>query len=115
MRASGREERGEVRSLLGLFGDLAGTSGLVAALEQVCNAAFLDSRVLFAHRGTKPAAGDRFASDALLPAEIAEPYVRELTEAVLSAKIPFVLGGHSLISGGLWALSERVRSGQGRA
>lgn len=110
MRASGREERGEVRSLLGLYGDLAGTGGLVKAIAQVCDAAFLDSRVLFAHRGHKPSAQDRFASDALLPEQITDPWVREFTEAVMSSSIPIVLGGHSLVSGGVWALSERVRS-----
>jgi hypothetical protein len=97
--------------LLGLYADLAGTNGLVRALEQLSNAAFLDTRVLFAHRGLKPSLQDRFASDALLPAEITDPWVREFTEAVLSASIPIVLGGHSLVSGGVWALSERVREG----
>jgi hypothetical protein len=110
MRAGGREERGEARSLLGMYNDAVGTTGLITALEQVCNAAFLDTRVLFAHRRLKPTPQDRFASDALLPELISDPYVRELTEAALSASIPLVLGGHSLGAGGLWALSERVRA-----
>src|SRR5436190_9095487 len=109
MRAGGREERGEVRSLLGLYSDLAGAAGLVKAIEQVCNAAFIDSRVLFAHRNLKPSAQDRFASDALLPEQINDPWVREFTEAVMASSIPFLLGGHSLVSGGVWAMSERVR------
>src|SRR5919201_1208338 len=71
MRAGGRDERGEARSLLGLYADLAGTSGLVRALEQLSNAAFVDTRVLFAHRCLKPSPQDRFASDALLPGEVA--------------------------------------------
>ena len=115
MRASGREARGEARSLLGFYTDLAGISGLMHALEQTCNAAFLDTRVLFAHRGLKPSAHDRFASDALMPEEITDPWIRELTEAALSAQVPIVLGGHSLISGGVWALSERVRSSSSAA
>jgi hypothetical protein len=110
MRASGREERGEARSLLGLYVDLAGIEGLISALEQVCGAAFLDTRVLSAHRGLKPAPLDRFASDALMPNLIGEPWLKALTEAALWAKIPLVLGGHSLVSGGVWALSERVRA-----
>jgi hypothetical protein len=109
MRASGREERGQARSLLGLYAGIAGVDGLVRAFEQLSNATFLDTRVLFAHRGLKPSPQDRFASDALLPGKVEEPWVRELTEAALSASIPIVLGGHSLISGGVWALSERVR------
>lgn len=110
MRASGREERGEARSLLGLYSELAGTGGLFRALEQVCNAALVDTRVLFAHHGLKPNRADRFASDALLPEQVADPYLRELTLEAVSASIPVLLGGHSLISGGAWALSERVRS-----
>ncbi|MGA7732490.1 MAG: hypothetical protein WCD37_14620, partial [Chloroflexia bacterium] len=109
MRASGRESSGAARSLLGLYTDLAGISGLISALEATSDAAFLDTRVLFAHMGLKPARPDRFASDALLPSEIADPWLRELTEAASNASIPIVLGGHSLIAGGMWALSEQVR------
>ena len=111
MRASGKEERGEVRSLLGLYSDLAGVPGLISAIEQTCDAAFLDTRVLFAHRNLKPSPQDRFASDALMPDLIANPWIREFTEAVRAASVPIVLGGHSLASGGVWALSERVRGG----
>ena len=109
MRASGREARGEVRSLLGLHADVVGPSGIIRAFEQVCDAAFIDSRVLFAHRGIALERSERFASDALLPELVNDSWVRELTEAAASAKIPVVLGGHSLLSGGVWALSERVR------
>jgi hypothetical protein len=109
MRASGREARGEARSLLGLYADIAGISGLISALEQTSDAAFLDTRVLFAHRRLAPIRPDRFASDALLPDLISDPWIKELTEAAISASIPIVLGGHSLISGGVWAMSERVR------
>ncbi len=111
MRASGREERGEVRSLLGLYSDAAGIPGLIRAIEQTCNAAFLDTRVLFAHHRFKPPAWDRFASDALMPDTISDPWVRDFTEAVMASSVPIVLGGHSLVSGGVWALSERVRGG----
>lgn len=111
MRASGREARGEARSVLGLYADLAGPDGLVRALEQTCDAAFLDTRVLFAHRRLSPARADRFASDALRPQDVSEPWVRELTKALAGAAIPVVPGGHSLMSGGVWALSEQVRGG----
>jgi hypothetical protein len=110
MQAGGREARGEVRSLLGLYMDAKGVRGLIEALEQLCDAAFLDTRVLFAHQRLTVSRPDRFASDALLPEQVSDPWVRKLTEAVLTANIPIVLGGHSLISGGLWALSERVRT-----
>jgi hypothetical protein len=110
MQASGRETRGEVHSLLGMFADLAGVPGLVQALETTSDASFLDTRVLFAHMGLSPRRADRFASDALMPDDITDPWVRDLTRATAAARIPFVLGGHSLIAGGVWALSERVRA-----
>lgn len=110
MRASGREGRGGVRSLLGLYTDLAGIQGLLHALEETCDAAFLDTRVLFAHRRLKVTRHDRFHSDALIPEQIGDPWVREMTEAVLTARIPIVIGGHSLVAGGIWALSEQVRT-----
>ncbi len=109
MRASGREDRGEARSLLGLYSDIAGVAGLIKAIEQTSDAAFIDTRVLFAHRNLKPSAQDRFASDAFMPELIADPWIRDLTEAAMSSSVPIVFGGHSLISGGVWALSERVR------
>jgi hypothetical protein len=110
MQASGREQRGEVHSILGSYADLAGIDGLIHLIEQTSNAAFLDSRVLFAHRHLTVSRADRFASDALMPDLVSDPWVRELTQATANASLPIILGGHSLISGGLWALSERVRS-----
>lgn len=110
MRASGRESSGDVRSLLGMFADLAGVPGLIHALETTSDASFLDTRVLFAHMRLSPPRADRFASDALMPADISDPWVRALTQSAAEARIPFVLGGHSLIAGGVWALSERVRA-----
>jgi hypothetical protein len=111
MRASGREARGEARSILGLYADLAGPEGLVRAIEETCDAAFVDTRLLFAHRRLSPARSDRFASDALRADEVKDSWVRDLTHALAGAKIPMVPGGHSLMSGGVWALSEQVRGG----
>jgi hypothetical protein len=110
MQAGGREARGEVRSLLGLYIDVTGLEGMVRAIEETCDAAFLDTRVLFAHRRLAVSRSDRFYSDALAPDDIADPWVRDLTVALASARVPIVPGGHSLIAGGLWALSEQVRA-----
>ena len=106
MRASGRQARGEVHSLAGYCLDSWGTEGFVQALSQTCDAAIIDSRVLFAHRKLWPSIEDRFNSDLLRHETIVDPFVRELTEAVSRAPIPIVLGGHSLVSGGLYALAE---------
>ena len=106
MRASGRQARGEVRSLLGFYLDEIGDERFFATLSTLGQAAFIDSRVIFAHRGLWPSAADRFYSDLRQPGKIADPFVRHFTEAAMRAPIPIVLGGHSLVAGGLYALIE---------
>lgn len=106
MRASGREERGEVRSLLGYYLEQVGAKNFMATLSRIANAAIIDSRVLFAHHGLKPSAPDRYYSDLLEPDRIADPFIRELTATARDASIAIILGGHSLVSGGIYALVE---------
>jgi len=106
MRASGRQARGEALSLLGFYLDEVGLERFFAALAKMSQAVFLDSRVLFAHRGIWPSAADRFYSDLRQPEKINDPWVRRFTEAAITASIPVVLGGHSLVAGGLYALVE---------
>jgi CTP:molybdopterin cytidylyltransferase MocA len=106
MRASGRQARGEVRSLLGFYLDEVDDNRFFATLSTLGQAAFIDSRVIFAHRGLWPSAADRFYSDLRQPEKIADPFVRHFTEAAMQAPIPIVLGGHSLVAGGLYALIE---------
>jgi CTP:molybdopterin cytidylyltransferase MocA len=106
MRASGRQARGEVRSLLGFYLDEVGNERFFATLSTLGQAAFIDSRIIFAHRGLWPLAADRFYSDLRQPEKIADPFVRHFTEAAMQAPIPIVLGGHSLVAGGLYALIE---------
>jgi hypothetical protein len=106
MRASGRLSRGEARSLLGYHYQEAGPQRFFENLAQLGRAVFLDSRVIFAHLGVWPPAADRFNSDLRRPERIAHPVVREFTQAALAAPLPVVLGGHSLVSGGLYALVE---------
>jgi hypothetical protein len=106
MRASGRQARGEVRSLLGYYLDAAGLESFFEALATMAQALFLDNRVIFAHRGLWPSAADRFHSDLRQPAQIQDPFVRAFTEAAMAAPIPVVMGGHSLVSGGMYALIE---------
>jgi len=112
MEASGRAERGAVRSLLGFYLEEAGPARFFHALEELADLALLDSRVLFAHLGLSPKASDRFWSDLLRPEEVGDPLVREFTVAAKEAPVPIVLGGHSLVSGGLYALVELAWRGR---
>lgn len=106
MRASGRQARGEVRSLLGYYLDVVGLDRTFETLATMAQAIFLDSRVVFAHRGLWPTAADRFHSDLRQPIQISDPFVRALTEAAMAAPVPVIMGGHSLVSGGMYALVE---------
>jgi hypothetical protein len=106
MRASGRQARGEALSLLGFYLEEVGLERFFVTLAKLSQAAFLDSRVLFAHRQIWPSAADRFYSDLRQPEKISDPWLRRFTEAAIQAPIPIVLGGHSLVSGGLYALVE---------
>jgi hypothetical protein len=106
MRASGRQARGEVRSLLGYLLDAVGLERFFPTLATMGQALFLDSRVLFAHRGLWPSAADRFHSDLRQPLHIVDPFVRDLTQAAMSAPLPVIMGGHSLVSGGIYAIVE---------
>lgn len=108
MRASGREAKGEVKSLLGLHLAAVGPHQLFESLAELGQAAFIDTRVLFAHLGLTPGRVDRYSSDTFECSEISDPVVREFTIAASEAPIPVVLGGHSLVTGGLLALSELV-------
>ncbi|MBI4328540.1 MAG: hypothetical protein HY685_01580 [Chloroflexi bacterium] len=106
MRALGREEGGVARSFLSYHLEAGGMERFFSELSTLGGAVFLDSRVLLAHRGTATSEEDRFLSDLGRWEEIRDPFLRELTLAASEAPVPVVLGGHSLVSGGLMALAE---------
>jgi hypothetical protein len=111
------------RSVLGELLDRDGPESLARTVATLADAAVIDTRVLLAHRhgaddeATKPAAAwpqpeDRFASDLLLPASIADPWLHALTESAAGspADHPILLGGHTLVNGGLRLLAQRARA-----
>lgn len=106
MRANGREAAGTVRSILGFHLQQEGPRQFFQNLAQLGQGVILDSRVIFHHLGLQPSAADRFYSDLVWPHLIQDSAVREFTEAALEAPIPVLLGGHSMVSGGLLALLE---------
>ncbi len=106
MEADGRAGEGKARSLLGFFLEQVGPQRLMESLSELGDAAFIDTRVLLAHSRIEAARADRFLSDLGRWQEVREPFLRDLTRAALQAPIPVLLGGHSLMSGGLMALNE---------
>jgi len=108
MVASGRIERGEVQSLLGLMIRQQGARAFFHALAGMCDAAIIDSRPIMASQGVWPSDADRFASDLFLVDAIQDPWLREFTAAAAEAPIPVILGGHSVVAGGLYALIEII-------
>ena len=93
-------------SVLGALLDRDGPGSLGDHMERLGEAAIVDTRVLLAHRsGTDEAAWpeteDRCASDLLLPARVADPWLKELTASAVAARIPILLGGHTLVGPGL--------------
>jgi hypothetical protein len=103
---AGRPPDRPPRSILGVLLDRDGPGSLGDHLARFADAAIVDSRVLLAHRvGAEeagwPAAEDRFASDLLLPERIGDPWLRELTASAAAARIPVLLGGHTLVGPGV--------------
>jgi CTP:molybdopterin cytidylyltransferase MocA len=107
------------RSVLGELLERDGPEALAAIVARLADAAVIDSRVLMGHRfgpseSSWPAPEDRFASDLLLTAAIANPWLRALTASAASAAsapTPILLGGHTLVNGGLRLLAQRARAG----
>jgi hypothetical protein len=110
MRASGRQMRGEVRSLLADHLEQVGIDGFFDELAGLANGVLLDSRVILAAKGLWPTKRDRFNSDLHRWEEIEEPFLRRFTQAAAEARIPAVMGGHSIVAGGLMALVESLGS-----
>ena len=109
MVASGRLERGEVRSILDPWLKARGFAGFFHDLAEMADAAIFDSRVLMAAQGIQTSAADRFASDMYWVDAIHDLWLRDFTQAAAASSIPILLGGHSIVSGGLYALAEIIQ------
>lgn len=95
------------RSVLAALMHRSSPAELVAELSTLGDAAILDSRVLMAavagssESGAWPPEEERFASDFGDASPIHTAWLRELVEAAADASVPFLLGGHALVSDGL--------------
>lgn len=110
MRASGRQARGEVRTMLAVLLHEVGPERFFALLAGLGDGMIFDTRPLFAHLAPDLSAADRFASDLLRPDLIDNALVRDFTAAARAASIPILLGGHALVTGGLALLAARARA-----
>ena len=105
-------------SLLADWTERLGPADLVTELATLGDAVILDSRVLMAARAGSsdgadwPPAEERFASDFLDASAIATAWLAELTAAAADAPVPFLLGGHALVSDGLRILVDAAWMGR---
>lgn len=106
MKALGREDRGEVVSFMAAVMEDLGPERFFRHLSRVCHGLCVDSRVIFAHGGRRVSDWDRYHSDLGQVEAIRDPWVRRFTAAALAAEVPVLLGGHSVVAGGLWVLAE---------
>ena len=108
------EERGlatapvsyQARSILGFLLEEVGPERFFQRMSELGDAAVIDTRVIEAHLGLNPSREDRFQSDLLSSEAIQDPFLRRFTRAAAEAPIPVLLGGHSLVSGGLMAIND---------
>jgi len=108
------EERGlatapagyQARSVLGFLLEEVGAERFFQRMAELGDGAVIDTRVIEAHLGIDPCREDRFQSDLLNWQAIEEPFLRRFTRAASEAPIPVLLGGHSLVSGGLMAIND---------
>ena len=96
----------QAQSLLGFLLEEIGPKRFFERMALLGDGLVLDTRVIEAHLGLRPSREDRFQSDLFNSEAIQEPTLRAFTKAAAEAPIPVVLGGQSLVSGGLMALND---------
>ena len=107
--AGGQRGEGHApRSLTGRLLEELGIERFAEELASLADGVVLDTRVLLAHAGSRASREDRFQSDLLVPEKVADPWLRDLTAALAAAEVPVLVGGHSLLSGGLMALADQA-------
>lgn len=90
----------------------SGPEAFFVRLSRAYDGALIDTRPLLSGGAELPPANVRFESDLLRPEKIADRRWRSFTECALTADIPVVLGGHNLLSGGLYVLAEASWKGR---
>jgi hypothetical protein len=115
---SARDPDSHPRSILAALMARSSPTELVEELARLGDAVVFDTRVLMASLSRSseasrwPPEEERFASDFGDHARIETPWLRELTEAAANASVPFLLGGHALVSDGLRLLIAAAWQGR---
>jgi hypothetical protein len=91
MRAAGREDSGEARSLLAFHLREVGCERFFAEFAELADAACIDTRPMFAHLGIQASREDRFWSDLGRPDQIQDAFLKEFTSSAVNAPIPVLL------------------------
>lgn len=94
------------RSVLGFLLEEVGPVRFFDRMAELGDALVLDTRVIEAHMGETPSREDRFQSDLLRYDRIENEFLRRFTEAAARSPKPVLLGGHSLVAGGLMLLGD---------
>lgn len=110
MQAAGRDAGGTARTALGFLYEMTGPEEFFGMMTELGDGMLFDSRVLFAHLGWRPSGAERFASD-LFDERGAGVQLAAFTKAASQARIPLLLGGHTLVSGVLWTMVEAAWAG----
>jgi hypothetical protein len=106
MQAAGRDGPGVARSLLAFHLRDVGMPKFFQHLSELGDVACIDTRPMLSHLGIDASRPDRFNSDLGCSEQIENSFLREFTQAAVEAPLPVILGGHSLVSGGLMLLTE---------
>ena len=108
MLASGRFRRGEVRSLVADYIELRGVDEFIEQAADWADGILWDTRVWLAASGGWPERGERFAADLGWAEEVKDVRLSELIQALGSAQLPIICGGHGVVSGGLLAMLDSL-------
>ncbi|MFO7245925.1 MAG: hypothetical protein FWJ62_06160 [Thermaerobacter sp.] len=112
MKALGLEAAGGVRSLVGAWLEDVGVERFMERITAAADAVLFDTRPALAHGGRRVGERDRFRCDLGRWEEITDPLARDLARSARRAPVPVVLGGHTLVHGGLWVLASDLASGR---
>ncbi len=104
-----RSRCGRARSLLAMLYEQS-VGRFAQTLGALGDAVIWDTRPFCSYLGWNLSRGDRFAADLGSWADIQAEPLRELSQILVGSSVPVLMGGHSLVSGGLLAAIDAAWS-----